>query len=126
VAEKNWRRALGEFKRALNVRPSPEAHYVLGCVYFELHRDELAVRHLRKATKMDAGYAEAFHLLAQVYERTGRKELARQALEKAGGKGTSLFQPAARLIAGADKRLASVLREDALTRIRRDQEKDQH
>ncbi len=125
VAEKNWRRALGEFKRALTVRPSPEAHYVLGSLYFELHRDDLAVRHLRKATKMDAGYAEAFYLLAQVYERTGRKELARQALEKAGGKNASLFQPVTRLIAGADKRLASVLREDALTRIRADQDKDQ-
>jgi len=126
VAEKNWRRALGEFKRALDVRPSPEAHYVLGCLYFELNRDELAVRHLRKATKMDGGYAEAFYLLAQVYERTGRKELAQQALEKASGKVTSPFQPASRLIAGADKRLATVLREDALTRIRADQEKDQH
>jgi len=125
VAEKNWRRALGEFKRALTVRPSPEAHYVLGCLYFELNKDDLAVRHLRKATKMDAGYGEAFYLLAQVYERTGRKELAQQALEKAGGKGANIFQPAIRLIAGADKRLASVLREDALTRIRSDQEKDQ-
>ncbi|HET6976973.1 MAG TPA: tetratricopeptide repeat protein [Pyrinomonadaceae bacterium] len=115
VAEKNWRRALGEFKRALTVRPSPEAHYVLGCLYFELNRDELAVRHLRKATKMDSGYAEAFYLLAQVYERTGRKELAQEALEKAGGKNSSLFKPATRLIAGADKRLATVLREDALS-----------
>src|SRR5215216_5941969 len=113
VGEKKWRRALGEFKRALDVRPSPEAHYVLGCLYFELNRDELAARHLRKATKMDGGYAEAFYLLAQVYERTGRKELAQQALEKADGKVTSPFQPASRLIAGADKRLASVLREDA-------------
>ena len=60
VAEKNWRRALGEFKRALTVRPSPEAHYVLGCLYYELNRDALAVRHLRKATEMDGGYAEAF------------------------------------------------------------------
>jgi tetratricopeptide (TPR) repeat protein len=125
VAEKNWRRALGEFKRALTVRPSPEAHYVLGCLYFELNRDDLAVRHLRKATKMDGGYAEAFYLLAQVYERTGRKELAQQALEKTKGKVTSLFQPPSRLIAGADKRLASVLREDALTRISADQSKDQ-
>ena len=114
ATEKNWRRALGEFKRALTVRPSPEAHYVLGSLYFELNRDELAVRHLRKATKMDATYAEAFYLLAQVYERTGRKELARQALEKAGSAATPLFQGALRLIAGADKRLASVLRENAL------------
>jgi tetratricopeptide (TPR) repeat protein len=117
VTEKNWRRALGEFKRALTVRPSPEAHYVLGCLYFELNRDALAVRHLRKATEMDAGYAEAYYLLAQVYERTGRKELARQALEKAGRKNVNLLQitkSGTRLIAGADKRLANALREDAL------------
>jgi tetratricopeptide (TPR) repeat protein len=118
VAEKNWRKALGEFKRALTVRPSPEAHYVLGCLYYELNRDALAVRHLRKATEMDAGYAEAFYLLAQVYERTGRKELARQALEKAGRKNVNVFQitkSGARLMAGADKRLAEALRQDALT-----------
>lgn len=118
VAEKNWRSALSEFKRALTVRPSPEAHYVLGYLYFELNRDELAVRHLRKATKMDSGYAEAFYLLAQVYERTGRKELAQQALEKAGRKNDVLFQVpkagALRLMTGADKRLAAALREDAL------------
>jgi tetratricopeptide (TPR) repeat protein len=119
VAEKNWRRALGEFKRALTVRPSAEAHYVLGCLYYELNRDTLAVRHLRKATEMDGGYAEAFSLLAQAYERTGRKELARQALEKGGRKNVSLFQlsksGALRLMSGADKRLAEALREDALT-----------
>ena len=119
VAEKNWRRALGEFKRALTVRPSAEAHYVLGCLYYELNRDALAVRHLRKATEMDGGYAEAFSLLAQAYERTGRKELARQALEKGGRKNGNLFQGtksgALRLITGADKRLAEALREDALT-----------
>src|ERR1041384_1591318 len=118
VGEKKWRRALGEFKRALTVRPSPEAHYVLGCLYFELNRDALAVRHLRKATAMGGGYAEAFSLLAQAYERTGRKELARQALEKAGRKNVSLFQMtksgALRLMTGADKRLAEALREDAL------------
>ena len=123
VAEKKWRRAVDEFKRALSIRPSPEAHYVLGCLYFELNRDGLAVRHLRKATEMDAGYAEAFYQLAQAYERTGRKELARQALEKAAlekadRKGVSLFQAtksgARRLMSGADKRLADALREDAL------------
>jgi Tfp pilus assembly protein PilF len=115
VTEKNWRRALGEFKRALTVRPSPEAHYVLGCLYYELNRDTLAVRHLRKATEMDANYAEAFYLLAQVYERTGRKEMARQAIEKAGRKNVNLFQiTKSRLMAGADKRLANALREDAL------------
>lgn len=144
VAEKNWRRALGEFKRALTVRPSPEAHYVLGCLYYELNRDALAVRHLRKATKMDSGYTEAFYLLAQVYERMGRTELAQQALQKASGavppalseqespltpnsrphKNVPLFHVTKsrtpRLIAGADKRIADALREDALS-LARDQ-----
>jgi tetratricopeptide (TPR) repeat protein len=138
VAEKNWRRALGEFKRALTVRPSPEAHYVLGCLYYELNRDTLAVRHLRKATKMDAGYTEAFYLLAQAYERMGRTELAQQALGKACGSGPQITEQEStlsavhlrvrktaplfhvrksgtpRLMAGADKRLADALREDAL------------
>ena len=129
VAEKNWRRALGEFKRALTVRPSPEAHYVLGCLYYELNRDTLAVRHLRKATKMDAGYVEAFYLLGQAYERTGRKDLAQQAFSKAGvvdspdnsaairnRRSVPLFQvtKTRRLISGADRRLAEALREDAL------------
>ncbi len=129
VAEKNWRRALGEFKRALTVRPSPEAHYVLGCLYYELNRDTLAVRHLRKATKMDPCYTEAFYLLAEVYVRTGRKELAEQALQKAGIvdpsdhsvpirnlRTTPLFQVSKtrRLMSGADRRLAEALREDAL------------
>ena len=63
---------------------------------------------------MDAGYAEAYYLLAQAYERTGRKDLARQALEKADRRVANLFG-ARRLISGADKRLADALREDALT-----------
>jgi tetratricopeptide (TPR) repeat protein len=120
VTEKNWRRALGEFKQALTARPSPEAHYVLGCLYYQLNRDGLAVRHLRKAVEMDESYAEAFYLLAQTYERGGQKELAREALKRAGHRATAapLFQMTKsgykRLIAGADKRLAAMLRDDAL------------
>lgn len=131
VAEKNWRRAVGEFKRALTVRPSPEAHYVLGCLYYELNRDTLAIRHLRKATKMDAGYTEAFYLLAQAYQRIGRTELAQQAMQKVSDpvdlsptpsarirKNVPLFDVTKsrtpRLMAGADKRIAQTLREDAL------------
>lgn len=119
VTEKNWRRAVGEFKRALTARPSPEAHYVLGCLYYEMNRDSLAVRHLRKAVEMDESYAEAFYLLAQTYERTGQKELAREALKRAGHRGVTapLFQTTKsgfrRLMAG-DKRLAEMLRDDAL------------
>ena len=107
----------------MTARPSPEAHYVLGCLYYELNRDELAVRHLRKAVQMDESYAEAFHLLAQAYDRTGRKELAREALKRAGHRPTAvpLFQTTKTgnrgLMACADKRVAEMLREDALRKL---------
>jgi tetratricopeptide (TPR) repeat protein len=89
-------------------------------LYYELNRDDLAVRHLRKAVQMDESYAQAFHLLAQAYERTGRKELAREALKRAGHRATAapLFQATKTgnrgLMASADKRVAEMLRDDAL------------
>ena len=83
VAEKNWRNALREFKRALSSKPSPEAHYVLACLYYQLCRDGLATRHLRKAIEMDGKYGEAFYLLALIYRRKGQQKLADEALQKA-------------------------------------------
>jgi tetratricopeptide (TPR) repeat protein len=132
AAESNWRKAIREFKRALTSKPSPEAHYVLASLYYQLSRDSLALRHLLKATEMDSNYFEAFQLLARVYERCGQVELAGKAYEKAvsGHRATTtkkrkiedkavnlLFQglPANRkLVTGVDRRLAQALREDAL------------
>jgi tetratricopeptide (TPR) repeat protein len=139
VTEHNWRRAIGEFKQALTTRPSPEAHYVLGCLYYQLDRDSLAIRHLRKATEMDASYAEAFYLLARLYRRSGRESLAQEAIDKAelGRKGSQgikspngksvkispLFAPntsrSLRLLTGVDRRLVDALREDALRAFQR-------
>jgi tetratricopeptide (TPR) repeat protein len=139
VAEENWRKALQEFKLALASKASPEAHYVLGCLYYQLSRDSLAARHLRKALEMDDGYGEAFYVLGLVSERAGQKDLAREYFEKAGArelvKASSaprkkqqnprqtvvapLFRvsPASsrRLITGGDRRLAEALRQDALS-----------
>jgi tetratricopeptide (TPR) repeat protein len=83
VAEKNWGRALREFKRALVSKPSPEAHYVLACLYYQLSRDALATKHVRKAIEMDGDYSEAFYLLALIYRRKGQEKLANEALQKA-------------------------------------------
>src|SRR5882672_2322262 len=60
VAEEKWPNALQEFKLALASKASPEAHYALGCLYYQLSRDGLASRHLRKALEMDGAYGEAF------------------------------------------------------------------
>ena len=130
VAENDWARALTEFKQALSTRPSPEAHYVLACLYYQLERDTLAVRHLRKAIRMDGDYSEAFYLLSLIHQRNGQDNLAREALAKSGTRSpvldrishdrttAPLFDPgkrrSRRLMMGADKRLARTLREDAL------------
>jgi len=138
VAEEKWRMALQEFKLALASKASPEAHYVLGCLYYQLSRDVLAARHLRKALEMDEDYGEAFYVLALISERAGRKELAEEYFAKAGtrasGKpnvtartkgqrtGATVEAPLFRLspgssqklITGGDRRLAEALRQDAL------------
>jgi tetratricopeptide (TPR) repeat protein len=135
IAEQNWQKALREFKRALATRPSPESHYALACLYYQLCRDSLAARHLRKATEMDAGYGEALYLLGLTYQRLGQENLAREAFERVGKleplknaasrraarehpEIAPLFQmqPAnsRRIITGSDRRLAEALRRDAL------------
>lgn len=138
VAEEQWRKAVHEFKLALASKVSPEAHYALGCLYYQLSRDALAARHLRKALEMDEDYGEAFYVLGLISERAGRKGLAAEYFEKAGAgalirKSTAarskrqnaaaaaaapLFRSSAansrRLITGGDQRLAEALRQDAL------------
>jgi tetratricopeptide (TPR) repeat protein len=138
VAEEKWRKAVHEFKLALASKASPEAHYALGCLYYQLSRDALAARHLRKALEMDEGYGEASYVLGLISERAGRKGLAAEYFEKASAgafvhKSTAarskrqntsaaavapLFRSSAanprRLITGGDRRLAEALRLDAL------------
>lgn len=134
-AENRSQLALKEFKRALDVRPSPEAHFVLASLYFKMDRAELASRHLRKAVKMDKNYVEAIQLLALIYQRLGQTELAEKTLarvpseftgqSKNGKPGTGKKLPSQllfdltrskmnRLLTGMDRRLESALREDAL------------
>ena len=140
MVEKNWRKAVTQFKKALAVRPSPEAHYALASLYYKLDRVELAGRHLRKAVEMDESYSEAFYLLALVYKRKGKERLAAEALERAEVKATVRSRsrktqknrikktevPFTRdrsrpsgLILGADRRLAAALKDDALQAFQR-------
>jgi tetratricopeptide (TPR) repeat protein len=140
VAEKRWAEAAKEFKSALSARPYPEAHYALGCVYYQLHRDRMAARHLRKAVELDVEYGAAFYVLGLVLLRLGETDAARAALSAATEVETDepRYRSAARralrtdelpvnpkifglggdatkgLITGGDRRLAQVVRQDAL------------
>jgi tetratricopeptide (TPR) repeat protein len=140
VAEKRWAEAAKEFKSALAARPCPEAHYSLGCVYYQLGRDRTAARHLRKALELDAEYGAAFYVLGLSLLRLGDSEAARAALSAAIEAETEepryrsaarralrtdelpanpkifglLGDATKRLITGGDKRLAELMRQDAL------------
>jgi tetratricopeptide (TPR) repeat protein len=141
AAESDWKAALAQFKRALSARPCPEAHYVIGLVYYQLGRDRLAQRHLARAVEMELEYAEAFYLLGLVHLRTGQRERAAEAFDAALALDSQEpryrnarrkmarsieFQPPPlfvetgrgkrRLVTGGDNRLAAALQEDALRR----------
>ncbi len=140
AAEQRWTEALTEFKRALAARPSPEANYVVGCVYYQLGRDRIAARHLRKAIEMDADYAAAYYMLGLICLRGGELERAKEAFGAARAADMSepryrtalrrFLRPddaprlpplwgasrhaGRRLVTSGDRRLAEAVREDAL------------
>jgi tetratricopeptide (TPR) repeat protein len=144
VAEKKWAEAAKEFKSALLARPSPEAHYALGCVYYQLNRNRMAARYLRKAIELDEEYGAAFYVLGLALFRLGEIDAARAALAAASEAETDepRYRSAARralrtdelpanakifgligdatkrLITGGDRRLAQVVRQDALRPIK--------
>lgn len=142
AAEERWREALKEFKLALAANSSPEAHYVVGCVYYQLGQDRMAARHLRKAVELDEGYAAAFYVLGLALLRAGEREEARacflsarkysskeprygtaaRAMLRADGRkapdapffNTARSQRGRRLVTSGDRRLAEALIKDAL------------
>ncbi|MCA1592243.1 MAG: tetratricopeptide repeat protein [Acidobacteria bacterium] len=142
AAEDDWKSALNEFKQALAARECPEAHYVVALVYYHLERYPTAVRHLAKAVKMDAEYAEAFYLLGVVYLRLGERVRAGESFDAARAadgqeplyrnarrkmsRASEVLPPALfnvtgrnkrRLVTGGDDRLAAALQRNALRRV---------
>lgn len=140
IAEQKWAEALKEFKAALAAKPSAEAHYVVGSIYFQLGRDRLAERHLHRAIEMDEEYGAAFYVLGLVFLRRGERKrahaafsvacetistderyitLARRMLRRAEIPARpKLFwgekEASRKLITGDDKRLAAFVLTDAL------------
>ncbi len=105
AATERWPAALVEFKKALAARPSPEANYVVGCVYYQLDRNRMAERHLRKALSMDEHYAAAAYALGLVLLRAKNQAAARKALAHACAlePSNSLYRAASRSLANSKK-----------------------
>ena len=144
MAEGKWAETLKEFKRALSARTSPESHYAVGCVYYQLGRYRMAARYLRQAVELDARYLEAHYALGITLLQLGANTEARMELIAAceterdelpcaveanrvlrTGKipanpkfwGTSRGAKKG-LITGGDRRLAEVVRQDALNTVK--------
>lgn len=139
AAEENWDAALVQFKQALAARRCPEAHYVVGLVYYQHGRHRMALRHLAKAVAMAPDYGEACYLLGLVYLHLGERARAGQAFDAARAADDQepryraarkimsrsgdvpppqLFgvsrRVRKRLVTGGDVRLAAALQADAL------------
>ncbi len=72
--EANWTESLAAFKQAAEDAASPEIYYLIGCVYFELGRYELALKSFQKAISADIKYADAWFMQSVIYALTGNEE----------------------------------------------------
>lgn len=79
----DWKSALKYFKESLSTFDAPETHYFVGCVYFQLHKFKLALRHLQKAVETDTNFADAWFMLAVIYKLLGEETKSYQSIELA-------------------------------------------
>lgn len=76
--EQNWLESLAAFKESLSLNDSAEIHYLIGCVYVQLGREQLALEHLEHAVSHDIRYSDAWFMKSVIYEMAGSDELAEQ------------------------------------------------
>lgn len=81
--EGHWREALAAFKRALQARQTPEAHYLVALAAYQLGHLRLAQQHVERALALDEKYAAAFNLLGLIRRKAGDAPAARQAFAQA-------------------------------------------
>jgi tetratricopeptide (TPR) repeat protein len=81
VFERDWKTAFESFRETLNAFEAPETHYLLGCVYFQLGKYKMALRHLQKAVENDTNFADAWFMLAVIYQMTGDETKSYQSVE---------------------------------------------
>ena len=83
AAAEDWKESLAAFKEFAADSEAPEAHYLVGCAGFQIGKYKLAARHLQKAVEIDGNFADAWFMLALVYDKSGDEVKKNQSLELA-------------------------------------------
>ena len=76
-----WKAALMAFKETLLAFEAPETHYLMGCLYFQLGKHKTALGYLQKAVEIDTNFADAWFMLAVIYQILGDQTKSNQAVE---------------------------------------------
>lgn len=79
----DWKNSLEYFKATIESFESPETHYLVGCVYFQLNKYKTALRHLQIAVENDTNFADAWFMLAVIYKLIGDETKSYQSIELA-------------------------------------------
>ena len=77
--EENWTESLAAFKQALNDLKTPEIHYLIGCVYFELKNYKAALRYFQNAVSADEKFADAWFMKGAAYKLIKNEKSAESA-----------------------------------------------
>ncbi len=83
ASKSDWKTALEPFKLALNSLDLPETNYLVGCVYFQLNKFKTALKYLQIAVEKDNSFADAWFMLAIIYQIIGDETKSFQAKEVA-------------------------------------------
>ncbi len=75
--------AVQELERAIAIEPRPEPYYTLGVIFWHQGLHDRAIRALRAAIGLDAGYADAHYTLGAVLHARGDDAAAAVALRRA-------------------------------------------
>lgn len=81
--EENWTESIAAFKMAMGNAEFPELHYLIGCVYFHLKDEVLAVRHWQRAISLDRKYSDAWFMQAVIYHSQMDVEREKNMLQNA-------------------------------------------
>ncbi|MCU1291008.1 MAG: hypothetical protein JWN60_3237 [Acidobacteria bacterium] len=79
----NWSEAVVAFKQALVKKEFAEVYYLIGCAYYELKREPMALRYLQKAVSIDSGYSDAWFMQSVIYKSQKNSNKEKNAFERA-------------------------------------------